>query len=87
MALHVPERRGPVPAGPRPESIVAGDMLWEEFVHPDDLHMLGEDIDRDLAAGSPTTESEYRILAASGEPRWVLDRAMFVRNEEGEPVG
>ena len=39
-----------------------------EFVHPDDLHpSLGEDIDRDLAAGSPTTESEYRILTADGE--------------------
>ena len=49
-----------------PESIVAGEVLWADFVHPDDLHMLSEDIDRDRAAGSPTTESEYRILTAVG---------------------
>ena len=69
-----------------PETIVAGDVVWADFVHPDDLHMLAEDTERDRAAGSPTTESEYRILTAGGEPRWVLDRAMFVRDADGEPV-
>ncbi len=69
-----------------PETVVAGEMLWADFVHPDDAHLLGEDIERDLSAGSPTTESEYRILTAGGEPRWVLDRAMFVRDARGEPV-
>ena len=69
-----------------PETIVAGEVSWADFVHPDDLHMLSEDTERDLAAGSPTTQSEYRVLGDGGEPRWVLDRAMFVRDTEGEPV-
>ena len=69
-----------------PEAIMAGEVLWEEFVHPDDLHLLSEDTQRDRASGSPTTQSEYRILTAGGEPRWVLDRAMFVRDSAGEPV-
>ena len=69
-----------------PETIVAGEVPWTDFVHPDDLHMLSEDTERDLAAGSPTTQSEYRIVGDGGEPRWVLDRAMFVRDAGGEPV-
>jgi diguanylate cyclase (GGDEF)-like protein/PAS domain S-box-containing protein len=72
--------------GRDPEAIVAGEVLWADFVHPDDVHMLSEDTDRDRAAGSPTTQSEYRILTAGAEPRWVLDRAMFVCDAEGEPI-
>ena len=72
--------------GRDPMPVVEGEVLWADCVHPDDLHMLSEDLDRDRAAGSPTTESEYRILTASGESRWVLDRAMFVLDADGEPV-
>jgi len=72
--------------GREPSSVVSGEIPWADVVHEDDVHLLGEDTDRDLAAGSPTTQSEYRILTADGEVRWVLDRAVFVRDEAGEPV-
>ena len=42
--------------------------------------------DRDLDAGSAGTESEYRMITADGETRWVLDRAVFVPGEDGRPA-
>jgi diguanylate cyclase (GGDEF)-like protein/PAS domain S-box-containing protein len=72
--------------GRDPGAVTGGELLWRDVVHPDDVDMLGTDMDRDLAAGSPTTQSEYRIVTAQGESRWVLDRAMFVRGEDGEPT-
>ena len=55
--------------GRDPEAVMAGDVLWADFVHPDDLPMLAEDTDRDTAAGSETTQSEYRITHRRGGSR------------------
>jgi diguanylate cyclase (GGDEF)-like protein/PAS domain S-box-containing protein len=72
--------------GHDPEAFTRSEMVWADVVHPDDEPTLNEDIDRDLAAGSATTESEYRIITSTGDVRWVLDRAMFVHDSAGEPA-
>ena len=64
-----------------------GDRAWSDIVHPDDLERIVVELERDLDARSPGTESEYRILTAGGETRWVLDRAVFTLGDDGRPDG
>jgi diguanylate cyclase (GGDEF)-like protein/PAS domain S-box-containing protein len=71
--------------GHDPEVFTSGTRTWAEIVHPDDLERIVRELHRDLDAGKADTESEYRILTASGAARWVLDRAVFVSDDEGRP--
>ena len=72
--------------GHDPTEFTDGDRTWADFVHPDDLERIEGELDRDLDAGSAGTESEYRMITADGETRWVLDRAVFVPGEDGRPA-
>ncbi|MCS0590936.1 PAS domain S-box protein [Massilia norwichensis] len=58
---------------------------WVKIVHPDDLPALREAWARSLATGAPY-EVEHRQLHHSGEYRWVLNRALPVRGEDGSAV-
>ena len=73
--------------GHDPADFVERGRTWADIVHPDDLERLVAELDRDLEAGLPDTASEYRIMTAGGEMRWVLDRAVFVPAEDGRPEG
>ncbi len=70
-------------AGRDPAAFVAGESVWTEIVHPDDLERITGELHRDLEAGRPDTESEYRLVMGDGEVRWVIDRAVFVPGEDG----
>jgi diguanylate cyclase (GGDEF)-like protein/PAS domain S-box-containing protein len=73
-------------AGRDPAPFVAGESLWTDIVHPEDLERITGELDRDLDAGRPDTESEYRLVKGDGEVRWVIDRAAFVPGEDGRPA-
>ncbi len=73
--------------GHDPADFVEGARTWADIVHPGDLQRIVAELDRDLEAGLPDTESEYRIITADGETRWVLDRAVFVPGDDGRPEG
>jgi diguanylate cyclase (GGDEF)-like protein/PAS domain S-box-containing protein len=68
-----------------PEEFMSAGRTWAELVHPDDLDRVVAELRRDLDEGGTTTESEYRVVTASGEVRWILDRATFVRDGAGRP--
>ena len=55
---------------------------WNGMFHPEDQSRAWEVWRRSLATGE-TYEIEYRLRHRSGEYRWVLGRALPVRNEEG----
>ena len=63
-----------------------GERAWADIV-PDDLDRIVGELHRDLDAGAAGTESEYRVITAEGETRWVLDRAVFVHGDDGRPAG
>jgi diguanylate cyclase (GGDEF)-like protein/PAS domain S-box-containing protein len=69
-----------------PGAFVAGESVWTDIVHPDDLERITGELHRDLDAGRPDTESEYRLVKGDGEVRWVIDRAAFVPGEDGRPA-
>ncbi|MCJ8169013.1 PAS domain S-box protein [Atopomonas sediminilitoris] len=63
---------------------------WEDFerlLHPDDRDACFASLDEHLQEQSPVFEHEIRLLAKSGQYRWVLDRGMVVaRDADGQPL-
>jgi len=55
---------------------------WNDMFHPDDQQRAGAHWRHSLATGEPY-EIEYRLRHHSGEYRWVLGRALPIRNAEG----
>jgi PAS domain S-box-containing protein len=60
---------------------------WFALVHPEDVATARGQLARHLAGELPVFEVEYRVRAASGEWRWVADRARVVeRDADGRPI-
>ena len=59
---------------------------WLDRVHPDDLQRVCGEIDAHLAGRSSHLEVEHRLRHRSGTFRWVLARAVAVRDEAGRAV-
>lgn len=59
---------------------------WDRLLHPDDRDRAQARWQRSLVTGEPY-EMEYRLRHHSGEYRWILGRALPVRNEKGEIEG
>ncbi|MFZ5655470.1 MAG: PAS domain-containing protein [Pseudomonadota bacterium] len=58
---------------------------WSEAFHPDDRERAWSRWRHSLATGEPY-EIEYRLRHVSGEYRWVLGRALPVRDADGQIV-
>ncbi len=59
---------------------------WLDRVHPDDAPHLRADMDALLAGTSPRLESEHRLRHADGNWRWMLVRALALRERDARPV-
>jgi diguanylate cyclase (GGDEF)-like protein/PAS domain S-box-containing protein len=59
--------------------------LWPERLHPDDRERVLA-ADERFEAGSEPFSEEYRLFAKDGSVIWVLEEAVLVRGEEGEPL-
>jgi diguanylate cyclase (GGDEF)-like protein/PAS domain S-box-containing protein len=57
---------------------------WFNRVHPEDLKRVSEAIDAHRKGLTSHFESEHRMLHEDGTYRWMLGRALAVRNGEGE---
>lgn len=55
---------------------------WNGMFHPDDQQTAWDHWNRSLETGQPY-EIEYRLRHCSGEYRWVLGRALPIRDAEG----
>jgi diguanylate cyclase (GGDEF)-like protein/PAS domain S-box-containing protein len=64
-----------------PESMFQRAEDWFAHVHPEDLGDLRRVLDRHLAAETTHFEHEYRIAHMDGRDRWMLCRAVAVRDE------
>ncbi|WP_031497420.1 PAS domain S-box protein [Bryobacter aggregatus] len=64
---------------------IAGDLgEWYLMVHPDDLTLLKNKVAMHLKGQTEHLEAEYRIRTKDGQYRWMMTRAMAMRNAEGE---
>lgn len=59
-------------------------LLYGDIVHPEDLGKMAAELKMNVEAGCSDYTSEYRILTKSGEVRWVDERTVIQRNEDGE---
>ncbi|WP_290793521.1 PAS domain-containing protein [Flavihumibacter sp. UBA7668] len=58
------------------------------LIHPDDRGIVVEKIQGYMDGSTATNnwEEEYRFLKASGEYAYVVDKAIFIRNEQGHVI-
>lgn len=66
------------------DSVLNTPEEWFGRVHPNDLKVLKDKLERHLQDGSSHFECEYRVLHQSGSYRWALSRGMAVRDASGE---
>jgi PAS domain S-box-containing protein len=59
---------------------------WFSRVHPDDVARLKATLAEHYAGRTGHFECEHRVYGPRGTYRWVLARAIAVRNDKGEPV-
>ena len=67
----------------------AGDIdisVWTEAIHPEDLGRVTAELLLTLESDGSLWVDEYRIQAASGDYRTVLDRGFIVRDAAGKPI-
>ncbi len=68
------------------ESDVAGPRDWFGRVHPEDIEPLRAKILSHLNGRARLFEAEYRMLHSDGRPRWMLARAVTVRDSKGKAL-
>ena len=70
--------------GYSPEDFLNDANLWFSCIHPEDVPLLLDDIQRLHEVGK--IDREYRIFRADGDMRWVRGQARLVRDEAGNPL-
>jgi len=60
---------------------------WEQLIHPDDKPWVLERLQQHLRDSSVSYKFEHRLLAKSGEWRWIANYGkVVVRDEQGNPL-
>lgn len=72
--------------GYEPDELLSGTLKFEDIVHPDDAGRVEEEIRRHTDSGSDVYTQEYRVLTRSGQERWITDRTVVVRDEDGRAL-
>jgi PAS domain S-box-containing protein len=65
------------------EEFTSGRINWSDIVHPEDRPRIDDEITQHLQAGRREFHLEYRIVTATGEIRWIEDRNLVVRDQQG----
>ncbi len=68
------------------EEFLVGGLDWSTLVHADDMDRSWDCVQQAITAGSDRVETEYRVRAKDGSERWILDRAVIIRDAEGAPA-
>ena len=66
------------------DDFLSGKMHYEEIVHPDDLERVMQELDEHLKNENDRFVQFYRIITADGSVRWVDDRTIVERDNEGK---
>lgn len=70
--------------GYTPEDFTSGRIVYTDIIHPDDLDNVRAEVSKNTEEGRDYFSKEYRVLAKSGEVRYVDERTLIRRNEKGE---
>ncbi|QLE43812.1 response regulator [Nostoc sp. C052] len=73
--------------GYAPEELEKDIKLRNKLIHPEDIVLMQERLRSHLQGDTPVYQVEVRLLAKSGEWRWILDRGKLVsRDSEGKAM-
>ena len=67
-----------------PDEATTDPHFFERTLHPDDLPRIREANERAESTGEPFDE-EFRQITKGGEIRWMHDRSVLVRDDDGAP--
>ncbi len=71
--------------GYSPDEFYASAFLIQKIIHPDLKDYFNEQMDR-LINGDMLPTLEYQIIHRSGETKWLSQRNVLVRDNEGHPI-
>jgi len=60
-------------------------VSWEEITHPEDRRRVRDCIEDAMRSGRRFAV-QYRIVSKSGQIKWVVERGVAIRDEQGEAV-
>ncbi|MDD3951183.1 MAG: transporter substrate-binding domain-containing protein [Desulfobacterales bacterium] len=69
--------------GYSPDAFTSGRIAYVSIVHPDDFSRISTEVERFVNEGKTDFTQEYRIVAKSGEVRWIDDRTWVRRGADG----
>jgi PAS domain S-box-containing protein len=73
--------------GYEPEDIEPNVSSWAKLVHPDDMPMVMEVLEKHLKGQTEYYETIHRIKTKDGNWKWILDHGMVIeRNDKQEPT-
>ncbi len=73
--------------GYRQEEIEPHVRSWELLVHPDDMAMVTDVLQKHLSGQSQYYETVHRVRTKNGDWKWILDRGrVIIRDENGQPL-
>ncbi|WP_321505439.1 PAS domain S-box protein [uncultured Methanoregula sp.] len=69
-------------------NLMPAEVYAREFVHPDDRHLVGEEVKRAMTTTDPnyTSALEHRIIRRDGEIRYIVVRIGITKDAEGRIV-
>lgn len=59
---------------------------WAKSLHPEDLDRVRNSLDAAIASSDNHWVEEYRFLHNNGSYRWVIDRGIVIRDQNGEAL-
>ncbi len=69
--------------GYTPEDFMSGRVSWPGVTHPQDVPRLEAEVATHIERGDSMFSQEYRLIDATGAVRWVEDRNLIIRDDEG----
>ena len=69
--------------GYTPEELLAGTVPFAQLVHPEDFGRIAAEVTEYTCRGIDRFQLEYRIVTREGDVRWVDDRTVVERDDQG----
>ncbi|WP_406656651.1 response regulator [Methanolobus sp. ZRKC2] len=70
--------------GYSPDDFLSMNVIFENIIYPDDMERVALEVQTYSEKGIGDFSQEYRILTADGNVRWIDDRTVIKRNDNGE---
>jgi PAS domain S-box-containing protein len=67
------------------EELLDGRTAFATMIHPDDRDRVANEVREYGESGVDSFEQEYRLICPDGRMRWIYDRSVVERGEDGSP--